>query len=155
MLARWTTAVVLIVAFAAVAAAARRSAPEVPVAARRTIAKANADWLEAMKRQDAPAIANVYGDDAIFVASDGRVATGRAAIEQLSRERFTTMGRVVDGTIADDGMTRAGELIYEWGHATLRVNKDGRASQAGGRFLTVWAADSAGSWHITRNLSLP
>ncbi len=128
----------------------------VPAAARQTIAAANAAWLDAMKRQDAVAVAEPYSDDAIFVSPTGDAVRGRAAIEALYRERFQHSGRVVDGRIEDDGLTLEGALVYEWGHATLRVaTAGGGTTTAGGRFLTVWAADASGRWRISRNLSLP
>ena len=128
----------------------------VPELARKTIAEANAAWLEAMKRQDAKAVAEPYADDAVFVTPTGDTLHGRAEIEAFHRDRFQKSGRVLDGTIEDDGLTLEGKLIYEWGHATLRVaGGGGRISEAGGRFLTVWAADSTGRWRIIRNLSLP
>lgn len=128
----------------------------IPPAARKTIAETNAAWLQAMKRHDAAAIAAIYGDEAVFVTAAGDMLHGRAAIEQYERKRFETTGRIVDGTIGDDGLARAGDLVYEWGHATLRVARDdGTSTVVTGRFLTVWAKDSSGRWHITRNLSLP
>jgi uncharacterized protein (TIGR02246 family) len=129
--------------------------PAIPTAARKTIAATNAAWLEAMKRQDATTIAAIYGDEAVFITATGEAVHGRAAIEQLERERFGKTGRVVDGTIEDDGLARTGELVYEWGHVTLRfVATDGTSSVVNGRFLTVWAPDSKGRWRIIRNLSL-
>src|SRR5262249_36393008 len=131
-------------------------ADTIPAAARRTIAEANAAWLEAMKRQDASAIAAIYSDQAVFITPDGDTLRGRAAIENFERDRFLKTGRVLEGTIEDDGLTQTGPYVYEWGHATMRVARpDGTSRRVSGRFLTVWAADSRGRWRIIRNLSLP
>jgi ketosteroid isomerase-like protein len=99
------------------------AAAAIPAAARKTIAETNAKWLEAMQRQDAAAIAAIYGDDAVFVRAGGDVVRGRGALERFERERFAQTGRVLEGTILDDGLTRAGELIYEWCHVTMRVRR--------------------------------
>ena len=88
--------------------------------ASATIAKANADWLEAMKRQDVAAVVEPYDDDAIFVTATGESVRGRSAIAQLMRERFAKTGRVTGGRIVQDGITVAGTMIYEWGHAVSR-----------------------------------
>src|SRR5262249_28961696 len=127
----------------------------VPRAARQTIAAANAAWLRAMKRQDAAAIAQPYADDAVFVAATGEAVRGRSAIEQFSRDRFTKIGRVVGGKIVQDGLTRVGTMIYEWGHADLQLSRDGGTTTSKGRYLTVWRPDASGRWRIIRNLSLP
>jgi len=131
------------------------TAADVPADARRTITETNAAWLQAMKRQDAAAIAAIYGDDAVFVTPTGEALKGRAAMERFERERFAQTGRVIDGTIEDDGLARTGAYVYEWGHAALTVERrDGKTSHVVGRFLTVWSADAHGRWHIIRNLSL-
>ena len=130
--------------------------PGIPTSARQAIAAANAEWLPAMQRQDAAAIAAVYADDGVFVAVSGEAVRGRAAVEQFMRDRFASSGRVVGGNIVQDGLTRAGALIYEWGHADLQLSRNGQTPTASsGRYLTVWAADSQGRWRIIRNLSLP
>lgn len=41
-----------------------------------------------MQRQDAKAIVEPYADDAVFVLATGESVRGRAAIEQLMRNRF-------------------------------------------------------------------
>jgi uncharacterized protein (TIGR02246 family) len=128
----------------------------IPAVARRTIAETNTAWLQAMKRQDAAAIAALYGDDAVFVTPTGEALRGRATLEAFERKRFETTGRVLEGTIVDDGLTRTGPYVYEWGHATLQFERGpGSSSRSMGRFLTVWAADSKRRWRIIRNLSLP
>jgi|SRR5581483_3728570 len=138
------------------ALAAATGPSSIPDAAAKTIAATNAAWLEAMKRQDAAAIAAIYGDDAVFVTPTGDPLRGRAAIEAFERDRFARSGRVLDGSIEDDGVTQTGAYVYEWGHATLRVAGRGAASSSvTGRFLTVWAQDAAGRWRIIRNVSLP
>ncbi len=127
----------------------------VPNDARSTIAAANAAWLPAMKAQDATAIAEPYADDGIFVGPTGAVATGRDGVARLMRERFARTGRVKNGQLAQDGMTRQGAFIYEWGHATLELEGQGGPLQSRGRYLTVWRKNAAGRWQIIRNLSLP
>jgi ketosteroid isomerase-like protein len=138
-----------------VLAAAVMQDATIPAAARQAIAETNAAWLAAMKRQDAAAI---YGDEAVFVTATGETLRGRTAIEHFERERFTATGRVLDGTIEDDGLARSGRFVYEWGHATLRVERSDASTSkrtVTGHFLTVWSVDSSGRWRIIRNLSLP
>lgn len=128
----------------------------VPAEARSTIAKANAEWVPALKARDAVTIAGPYADDGIFVTATGVVAKGRDAVARLMRERFAQMGTVLSGSITQDGLTRQGTSIYEWGHADLELSRAGAPSQhSGGRYLTVWQKSAAGRWVIVRNLSLP
>ncbi len=135
---------------------AQGDAREISAAARRTIERANADWLSAMKRGDAVTTSEPYADDAVFVTSKGESVRGRAAIEKMMHDRFVSGGVAVDGTIKQDGLTAVGAMIYEWGHASLKLALDGaKPTEFTGRYLTVWAADSGGRWRIIRNMSLP
>jgi uncharacterized protein (TIGR02246 family) len=128
----------------------------IPPDARATIAAANADWIPALKKHDADAVAAPYAEDGVFVAADGAVFVGREAIARMMRDRFARMGTVVSGTIVQDGLMRQGSFIYEWGHANLDVTREGGAPQhSAGRYLTVWQPRTGGRWQIVRNLSLP
>jgi uncharacterized protein (TIGR02246 family) len=116
----------------------------------------NAAWLPALERRDGAAIAEAYADDGVLVAANGETTRGRAAIEQVMREAAERVGTVLRGSLVQDGITRAGPLIYEWGHAELEVARpNGGPTRVTGRYLTVWRQDSAGGWRIIRNLSLP
>jgi uncharacterized protein (TIGR02246 family) len=131
------------------------AAAAIPPDALRAIAAANNAWLSAMKRQDAAAIVEPYADDAVFVAATGESARGRPAIEQMMRDRFAKAGRVMGGSLIQDGTAAAGSMIYEWGHAELDVSLEGQPpTHVRGRYLTVWQRVS-GQWRIVRNLSLP
>lgn len=136
--------------------AAATAAGAVPADARAAIERANSDWLPAMKRQDAQAIAEVYADDGVFVLPNGDSVKGRAAIEQLMRDRFSRTDPVVGGTLTQDNLVAAGSMIYEWGHAEIAMGGRGTqsASRVSARYLTVWQRDASGRWRIIRNLSL-
>ncbi len=136
-------------------AAPVQASQEIPPQARAEIKAANDAWLPAMQAQDASAVIEPYDEEAVFVTPDGRSVTGRAAIAELMTQRFAA-GRVVGGSLAQDGLTRVGDLIYEWGHAEMTVQRGGASPvQTTGRYLTVWRRGADGHWRIIRNLSLP
>ena len=129
---------------------------DIPAAARDTIAAANADWIPALKKHDANAIAAPYAEDGVFVTATGDVFKGRAAVAQLMRDRCAQIGTVLGGSLVQDALTRQGSLIYEWGHADVEIARAGAAPQhSRGRYLTVWRQGPGGRWEIARNLSLP
>ncbi|HKP74976.1 MAG TPA: SgcJ/EcaC family oxidoreductase [Longimicrobiaceae bacterium] len=139
-----------------VGAAAADSAA-VPAAARATIDSVNADWIPALQRRDAAAIAAPYADDGVLVTATGESVRGRAAVEAAMRASLDHMGTAqVGGRLVQDGLTRAGNLLYEWGHAELEISGGtGAPTRVTGRYLTVWRQDATGRWRILRNLSLP
>lgn len=129
---------------------------DVRSAVRQTIERENADWVDAMKREDATAIAEPYDDAGVFVTATGESFVGRPAIASLMRQRFAKEGRLVDGEIVQDGLTQVGRQVYEWGHVDLRLQRRAETpTQVKGRYVTVWSQDVDGRWKIVRNLSLP
>lgn len=137
---------------------AAASAPD-PVAviasARQAIEAANADWLPAMERGDAAAVAAAYASDGVLITSNGTAIRGRSAIAARYQAEIATLGRVTGGGLVQEGVTVSGGLIYEWGHGWLAFSrKDGKRRVSSGPYLTVWRRQGDGSWAIIRNLVL-
>jgi uncharacterized protein (TIGR02246 family) len=155
LLRRIGAAAILLVLSAAGASAAQSS--RIPRQARQTIDKANAAWVIATEgKGPMSAVADAFARDAVFVASSGDIVRGRKAIEQFMSDRLQKSGPATKVTAVQDGVRREGEFIYEWGHAVMQFSHaGGKTITERGRYLTVWEADSAGHWRITRNLSLP
>lgn len=143
-------------ALGAAHAAHAEPAGDPPTAADAAIRAANADWLPALRRADAGALAAPYAPDGLFVTASGEVLRGRAAVEQLYRQRLAAIARVLGGELQHAGSVQVSEdLVYEWGRGTLSVERhDGTRSTSEGPYLTVWQRDAPASWRIIRNLVL-
>ena len=124
-------------------------------ALEKAVAKANAEWAEAMKTGDAAVIAAPYTDDAVFVLTDGKSLQGRAAVEQMYRDGFQKGGPASTTKIESRSLVRDGDLAYESGYAEVGVFRQGKPVTRGSRYLTVWQAQSNGAWKILRNIVLP
>lgn len=96
-----------------------------------------------------------YTEDAVFVKPDGTSIKGRAAIEQLYRDRFLKSGPALETKIESQQLMVDGDIAYERGRGLLarRVNNERVADWA--RFLTVWQRQADGDWKILRNIVLP
>lgn len=125
--------------------------------ARPEIEAANAAWLTGLQRRDAAAIAAAYADSGLFVAANGTVTRGRAAVALMYSSRLLRLGPVRDGGVVQDGLTVLGPTrIAEWGHGWLEVGPgpDGAPpARSGGTYLTVWQREADGHWRIVRNLA--
>ena len=125
--------------------------------ARPEIDAANAAWLPGLQRRDAVAIAAAYADSGLFVAGDGTVMRGRAAVVVMYAERFRRMRPIRAGALVQDGLTVLGPTrIAEWGHGWLELvpEREGAPSErSGGTYLTVWQREADGHWRIVRNLA--
>ena len=108
-----------------------------------------------MKRKDAKAIASFYAEDGVLVAPNGKSLQGREAVEASYAKGMTASFRFVGGGIVQDGVVLVpGPLIYEWGHADIEVERDGKVIHSAGNYLTVWKRNADGRWEISRNLAL-
>jgi len=125
--------------------------------ARPEIDAANAAWLPGMQRHDAGVIAAAYADSGLFVAGDGTVTRGRAAVGRMYAARFARLRPIRAGAVVQDGLTVLGPTrIAEWGHGWLELapERDGAPpGRSAGTYLTVWQRESDGHWRIVRNLA--
>jgi uncharacterized protein (TIGR02246 family) len=160
---RSLASVLLVIAAFALASKLAAQAPAgadsaaVPESVRAMIDSVNAAWIPQLQRKDAAGIAAPYADDGMLVTPTGETFRGRAAVEEAMRTSLARLGTAqVSGRLVQDGITRVGTLIYEWGHAELEISRPGgQPAHSNGRYLTVWQQDSSGRWRILRNLSLP
>jgi uncharacterized protein (TIGR02246 family) len=125
--------------------------------ARPEINAANAAWLPGLQRRDADAIAAAYADSGLFIAGDGTVTRGRAAVARMYAARFPALPPILAGAVVQDGLTVLGPTrIAEWGHGWLELapERDGAPPRrSGGTYLTVWQREADGHWRIVRNLA--
>jgi uncharacterized protein (TIGR02246 family) len=139
----------------AVAGESSRVPEDLLAQARPTIEAANADWVPAMKRKDARAIASFYAEDGVLVAPNGKALQGREAVAASYAKGMTATFKFVSGGIVQDGVVLVpGPLIYEWGHAEIEIERDGKPVRSSGNYLTVWKRNAVGKWEISRNLAL-
>lgn len=134
-----------------------RDTAAVLASARPEIDAANAAWLPGLQRRDAGALAAAYADSGLFVAGDGKVTRGRAAVARMYAERFPRLRPIRAGALVQDGLTVLGPArIAEWGHGWLELapERDGAPpGRTGGTYLTVWEREADGHWRIVRNLA--
>jgi len=137
------------------ATAAEPAQEDLLAAARPTIEAANADWVPAMKRKDAKAIASFYAADGVLVAPNGHAIQGREAVEKSYADSMTADFRFLGGSLVQEGIVlAAGPMIYEWGRADFDVERGGKTAHRSGNYLTVWKRDASGAWRISRNLAM-
>ena len=139
----------------AVAAEGAAVSDDLLAEARPTIGAANSDWVPAMKRKDAKAIASFYAEDGVLVAPNGKTLQGREAVEASYAKGMTPGFRFLRGGLVQDGVVLVpGPMIYEWGHADIEIERDGKAVHSAGNYLTVWKRNADGKWEISRNLAM-
>lgn len=121
-------------------------------AAAPSIDKANDEWTRAIVTGDADVLSAPYAADGIFIGPDGTEKRGKAAVREMYSKRRADV-RVLKAAIRSDGRAAAdADDVYEWGSATMRVQRGDKVQVATGRYLTVWHR-SGTAWLITHNIA--
>jgi len=116
------------------------------------IDRANDEWTHAIVSGDASVLSAPYDEHGIFIARDGSVSVGKAAVRSMYARRSPTV-QVVKASIKSDGrVAHDPDDVYEWGTARMTVRSGSKVEQASGRYLTVWHR-SGKDWVITRNIA--
>ena len=134
-------------------AAAKPAAGDRAAAAQAAIEKANAAFVEAMKRSDAAAAASNYAADAIVMMPNAPAMRGTAAITAgiSAMMKDMTITVFVPKT---DSVIVAGDLAVETGSVQITMQpKTGPEMKDTGKYLTVWKHQADGSWKIIRDIN--
>jgi ketosteroid isomerase-like protein len=116
------------------------------------IDKANDEWTRAIVSGDAETLSAPYDEHGIFVGPDGSVSIGKAAVRAMYASRPAAV-KVIKASIKSDGRAAHDpDDVYEWGTASMTVERGNTVKQASGRYLTVWHHQN-GAWLITRNIA--
>ena len=120
-------------------------------AAAPYIDKAIDEWTRAIVTGDADVMAAPYALNGIFVGPDGSEVRGRDAVRAMYAKPRVV--KVLKASIHSDGRVATDpDDVYEWGTASMTVERDGKSKQASGRYLTVWHRDGK-EWRISHNIA--
>jgi uncharacterized protein (TIGR02246 family) len=134
-------------------AARARAAGDVGSAeeARAAIEAANAKFSEAFARGDTPALAVMYTTDAIVFPPDSEMVRGRVAIGEFWKGARDN--GVQSATLTTIDVGRSGDVAYETGKVTLKVQPAGKeATTVVEKYLVVWKRQPDGSWQLHRDI---
>jgi ketosteroid isomerase-like protein len=116
------------------------------------IDKANDEWTRAIVTGDADVLSAPYAENGIFIGPDGNERRGKPAVREMYSTRRANV-KVLTASIHSDGRAAADpDDVYEWGSASMRVQRGDKVQDATGRYLTVWHRSGA-TWLITHNIA--
>jgi uncharacterized protein (TIGR02246 family) len=120
--------------------------------ARQALEQLDRQWEAATNRGDAAGAANLYADDAYFMAPNAAIVQGRQNIQQTI-QGFVDAGakNVQFTTVAADAN---GDLAYEVGRYTLDMQPQGAAQAVTdtGKYVIVARRQSDGTWKIVADI---
>jgi uncharacterized protein (TIGR02246 family) len=118
--------------------------------AESNIRQNTANFSTFVNRSDAASIANIYAEDAVFMAPNAPATRGRSAIRQVWSGLFGS-GRA-DLTLTTDSVTQSGDLAVEVGHYQFGMTPAGGATMRDtGKYVVVWKRIN-GQWQIADDI---
>jgi ketosteroid isomerase-like protein len=121
-------------------------------AAAPFIDKANDEWTRTIVSGDADVLSAPYEPNGIFIGPDGNEVRGKDAVRAMYAKPRGEV-KVLKASIRSDGRAAPdSDDVYEWGTASMTVERDGKTRQASGRYLTVWHRDGK-RWLISHNIA--
>ncbi|HEX4574922.1 MAG TPA: SgcJ/EcaC family oxidoreductase [Gemmatimonadales bacterium] len=151
----WTIAAVLLVAHGTVLGAQTPPDSAVRADVRKAIDRGNAEYIAALGRADAGALAKVYAPDGARMGEHGAFAQGRAAIAAMVRDLLHGTGPITV-TVETVDLWVVHDLAYETGKWRYTFTPPQKSTQSvGGRYLTVWQRQPEGGWRIIADMGIP
>jgi uncharacterized protein (TIGR02246 family) len=118
---------------------------------RSEIQSLNRMFEDAIRKQDAGAVAALYTPDAIVMPPDAPFVKGREAIRQAWAGAMSDLG-LKAVTLDTVDLEIAGDCAVEVGEATLSLRKpDGTLGTAVVKFLVAWKK-AGGAWRLHRDI---
>ncbi len=114
---------------------------------RAEIEAANQEFVAALARGDAAAVAGAYTPNAQMFPANSNLVSGRAAIEKLWQEWITA--GITNLTLEAVEVEGFGDTAYEVGKYTM-PGKDGKLLDEG-KYVVIWKRDQ-GKWKLHRDI---
>ena len=116
-------------------------------AVRESVDEGNRKFGSAVARKDYAAMAALYTENAMVLPPDGRIVTGKPAIEEFWRSAANALG-LTDAALKTRDLEVAVDTAYEVGEANLKVG----SGQVMVKYLVVWTRSSDGNWRVHRDI---
>ncbi len=124
---------------------------------RRAVEDANRMFGEGIRRGDAAAVGALYTEDALLMPPNNEMIRGRRSTQDFWGGAIK-MG-VKDAILTTVELTDLGNMVYEVGNYSLKIQPEGQAAfEDKGKYIVLWKKMPDGSLKLHRdiwNSSLP
>jgi uncharacterized protein (TIGR02246 family) len=121
--------------------------------ARTAIDSQMTKLLDAYRRRDGEAFAEIYATDAMMHSSEGALA-GRPAIEDVFTKGLASVISVVNDTATTEEFMASGDRAVQTGHIVwTETDKGKKPVKTRLDFALTWRKDPDGAWRIARDLN--
>jgi ketosteroid isomerase-like protein len=124
-----------------------QSPPETRAADEAAIRQADIEWAKTGETRDLDAMMTVYTEDAVVLAQDMALVTGKAEIRQALDKLYATPGISVRWGPVHVEVARSGEIGYVRGLVEVKtIDSKGVSLTHKGKSIEVWKKQADGTW---------
>ncbi len=104
-------------------------------------------WAKTIVAKDTEGFVSYYADDAVLLAPNAALASGKDAIRAWIKPIFESAGYSGSSGPEKVEVARSGDMAYVWGTYRSTMNPEGRtAVEDHGKYLEVWKKQPDGKW---------
>ena len=124
-----------------------QSVPDTRAADEAAIRQADIAWAKTGETRDLDAMMTVYTEDAVMLAQDTALVTGKAEIRQALDRLYATPGISVKWGPVHVEVARSGEVGYVRGLVEVKtIDSKGVSFNQKGKSIEVWKKQADGAW---------
>jgi uncharacterized protein (TIGR02246 family) len=128
-------------------AAAPAPAPDTRAADEAAIRKADTAWAAAAQTKKADAWMAFYGDDAVVLPPNDKIATKRDDISKMIGGLMALPDLSITWQASKVEVARSGDIAYLYGAYTLSFKGDkGKTESDHGKMTEIWRKQADGGW---------
>ena len=129
------------------------SPPDTRAADEQAIREASAASSMAFAAKDLEAAVGFYADDAMWLADNAPIQTGKDSIRKASSEMMRIPGLALSWQPTKVEVSRSGDLAYEVGtYQSTANNAKGQPVTDRGKYVLVWKKQADGMWKILADI---
>jgi uncharacterized protein (TIGR02246 family) len=115
------------------------------------------ELVAAFEARDAPRIASLYAEDAVFITPGRPAVMGREAVAKVMIEDLQDPGFSLKLTEQTTKTASAGDLAYSRGRFSVSFTNpsSGKVETLGGNYLQIFRKKADDSWEILEDISSP
>jgi len=122
---------------------------------RRVIDKGNSQWIEGWAKGDAAMVSEIFADDGVQLANNGRVFKGRQQIMERQTRAMQSVEPGVKVTVTTVDVWLDGDAAYETGKYKYEYVEKGKPNTDEGRYVVIWRRQKDGSWKVAMDMGVP
>jgi len=125
------------------------SEPDTRAADEAAIREADVAWSKTGETRNIDAMMSIYTEDAVLLAQNVPLVTGKPAIREALTAFYATPGLSASWRPVQVEVARSGEIGYSRGIVEIRrVDPNGKLSIQNGKYVEVWRKQPDGTWKV-------